>query len=593
MASGHSSPCVVVGSTGLQGPGNSQLPKNRADADAVHGSPSFLPFGDSSDVMAQERITRSRSNSLPQWAAASGGKRTHTPSRFIRAVRRALALNTRRKCTGRSGVRILSAAYGAVGGGLLSVATFLFVAVCTLNIQWAAARSFHHETNHHHGHLRQHLHSGVTLPFALPFNVSAMNREHIAEAHSLEENHANAAAAFWRLDPTGDTVTVAMATTSAYVAFGVNPSAPAMAGADIVACHNNQGSVAARDYVAPAEGHGTPKEEDVNDWTLVEGGVGAGTGVWCVVTRKLKTSGRGTDVDVQIVDANATVSFVMAWGLQSETSELHYHGKNRKHATGTFFSKEMYGEVAEPELAQTVTTTTTTETAKSTFPPAVNVRIIPSGTSANRRDDRSNRIIKYAVIGGAALVGISFAGTYAMLVVRYIRQNQIGTQDGADGDMTATAVDMDPLNHQCVATPLPVVLTPKHNTVLPMTSEFSTQPRDGTAVNLSQQNDEQGVQLCSFRFPETHDDNLDSVSLLSFNDSESATVSVLPPLAEDVHPPSEASGMKQVRFSKQALALDEFDERLMKAIVEKKGESSLWPTYSSFSSNTASTEPTR
>ena len=92
---------------------------------------------------------------------------------------------------------------------------------------------------------------------------------------------------------------------------------------------------------------------------------------------------------------------------------------------------------------------------------------------------------------------------------------------------------------------------------------------------------------------ESFDDNLDSVSLLSFNDSESATVSVLPPLAEDVHPPSEASGMKQVRFSKQALALDEFDERLMKAIVEKKGESSLWPTYSSFSSNTASTEPTR
>ena len=131
------------------------------------------------------------------------------------------------------------------------------------------------------------------LPFVLPWNASNYNSEHLSETSGIGGPAGNtfgaAAIVMWRLDTAAGVIRVAMATTQSFVALGLNPSTPSMAGADIVACHQSCNGVAVRDYFAT--GYGTPAEDQVNDWTVVAGGYGGSSqlGVWCEITRPLET----------------------------------------------------------------------------------------------------------------------------------------------------------------------------------------------------------------------------------------------------------------------------------------------------------------
>ena len=70
--------------------------------------------------------------------------------------------------------------------------------------------------------------SSSQLPFTLPFDRTSFNRVHLSQVAAAD---TAGGVAFWKLDA-GD-VYVAMATTSNFVALGMNPSTPSMAGSDI------------------------------------------------------------------------------------------------------------------------------------------------------------------------------------------------------------------------------------------------------------------------------------------------------------------------------------------------------------------------
>ena len=172
-----------------------------------------------------------------------------------------------------------------------------------------------------------------SLPFPLPFDGSSYNKEKLIVPNGED---GSAAVAMWKVNATTSKLTIAMATTQAFVALGLNPSTPTMAGADIVACHregkkcgcngHSTCNVVARDYFA--YGYGTPAEDVVNDWKMLSSGITAGGTTWCVIERPFLTC--KVLEDFQIFDLDASISGLIAFGTDPDRSELHYHGMNRK-----------------------------------------------------------------------------------------------------------------------------------------------------------------------------------------------------------------------------------------------------------------------
>ena len=156
------------------------------------------------------------------------------------------------------------------------------------------------------------------LPFDLPFNPSDYNKVHLSEASGV---NGAAAVAYWTADEEKGFIRVALATTQRYVALGLNPSTPTMAGADIVSCSKgDNGQVIALDYIA--SGYGTPKQDDINDWTVVASGSTSNIGVWCELSRPLQTC--DPSEDFQLHDMGASVSGILAFGADASRPDMHY-----------------------------------------------------------------------------------------------------------------------------------------------------------------------------------------------------------------------------------------------------------------------------
>ena len=165
---------------------------------------------------------------------------------------------------------------------------------------------------------------GDELPFSLPFDDTGYNEQKLVVTNGLD---GSAATAMWKVDVAKGKLTVAMATTQAFVALGFNPSTPAMSGSDIVACHREAcNKVVARDYFAV--GYGTPAEDMVNDWEMKSSGITSSGTTWCIIERAFLTC--NTEEDFQIFDVDASVSGLLAFGTDPNRPELHYHGMNRK-----------------------------------------------------------------------------------------------------------------------------------------------------------------------------------------------------------------------------------------------------------------------
>ena len=73
--------------------------------------------------------------------------------------------------------------------------------------------------------------------------------------------------------------------------------------------------VTALDYIA--SGYGTPKQDDINDWTVVASGSTNNVGVWCELSRPLKTC--DPSEDFQLYDTGASVSGLLAFGAETRT----------------------------------------------------------------------------------------------------------------------------------------------------------------------------------------------------------------------------------------------------------------------------------
>jgi len=178
-------------------------------------------------------------------------------------------------------------------------------------------------------------------PFELPFDdIESYNKQHLA----VDNGPEGSAVAMWKVDVAKETITVAMATTQSFVALGLNPSTPSMAGSDIVACHYECSSVVARDYYA--SGHEMPKQDITNDWIISSSGHSAKGITWCVVTRTFLTC--NIEEDYQIYDAEAVVSGIMAFGVDKNRAHLHYHKMNRKF-TQFVFDEQILAE--QPSLS--------------------------------------------------------------------------------------------------------------------------------------------------------------------------------------------------------------------------------------------------
>lgn len=154
-------------------------------------------------------------------------------------------------------------------------------------------------------------------------------------------NHLDAGDAKIYLRADAEYIYLAMEAHAGYVAGGLYPSLnPQMDGADIVVCGDYEGTLQAVDY--HGIGFVKPEVDTIQDWQVTS--IGRANGVTTCEVRRLRTT-CDAEHDMQIHDPSAVISILLAWGADPTSSELHFHGPNRRTQFLTFEETE---EIAAP-----------------------------------------------------------------------------------------------------------------------------------------------------------------------------------------------------------------------------------------------------